>query len=144
MRPLRPQGGYGVDSCGCDGPVRADQDAGAAAGDQGVRAPQTENLIPSPQDRSARHQGGVGRDVKDRRNKMQQRWLTPAQAATKYGVHPKSLARWADDEVVEVRKTPGGHRRYSEESLETVLGRAQTQSDVDRAAIRAALRGIAC
>ncbi|XXJ19885.1 helix-turn-helix domain-containing protein [Desulfovibrio caledoniensis] len=72
---------------------------------------------------------------------MQRQWLTPAQAATQYSVHPKSLARWADDGVVEVRKTPGGHRRYSVESLETALGIEQVQAHVDRAAIRAALRG---
>jgi predicted site-specific integrase-resolvase len=74
---------------------------------------------------------------------MERQWITPAQAATKYSVHPKSLARWADDGVVEVRKTPGGHRRYSIESLENVLGIEQIQSRVDRAAIRAALRGLA-
>jgi predicted site-specific integrase-resolvase len=70
-------------------------------------------------------------------------WLTPAKAAEYYDVHPKSLARWADEGKVEVRKTPGGHRRYSTESLEKTLGIEQIQINVDRAAIRAALRGAA-
>jgi DNA-binding transcriptional MerR regulator len=74
---------------------------------------------------------------------MHRQWITPAQAATTYGVHPKSLARWADDGVVEVRKTPGGHRRYSVESLETALGIDHIQAQVDRAAINAVLRGVA-
>lgn len=74
---------------------------------------------------------------------MQKSWLTPAKAAERYDVHPKSLARWADDGKVEVRKTPGGHRRYSAESLENMLGIDQIQADIDRAAIRAVLRGAA-
>lgn len=74
---------------------------------------------------------------------MDRRWLTPAKAAVLYDVHPKSLARWANDGIVEVRRTPGGHRRYSAESLENVLGVEHAQIEIDKAAIMNALRGVA-
>lgn len=45
-------------------------------------------------------------------------YLTPQEAQGKYGFHPKTLSRWADEGKIECIVTPGGHRRYSVQSLE--------------------------
>jgi putative resolvase len=47
-------------------------------------------------------------------------YLTPNQVYKKYGYHPKSLARWADEEKIKYTRSPGGHRRYLVESLENL------------------------
>lgn len=70
-------------------------------------------------------------------------FITPAKAAAEYGLHTRTLARYADDGLVEYRRTPGGHRRYDRESLENLLSQEQMQIEIDRAAVRAVLRGAA-
>ncbi|MGL4880823.1 MAG: helix-turn-helix domain-containing protein [Waterburya sp.] len=45
-------------------------------------------------------------------------YLTPIQVYKKYGYHPKSLARWADEGKITCTRSPGGHRRYLISSLE--------------------------
>ena len=45
-------------------------------------------------------------------------YLTPNQVYKKYGYHPKSLARWAEEGKIEYTRSPGGHRRYLVSSLE--------------------------
>ena len=47
-------------------------------------------------------------------------YLTPNQVYKKYGYHPKSLARWADEGKIKCTRSPGGHRRYAVESLENM------------------------
>lgn len=40
------------------------------------------------------------------------RLLTPAEAAARFGVNPKTVTRWADAGKLPVVRTLGGHRRY--------------------------------
>lgn len=47
-------------------------------------------------------------------------YLTPNQVYKKYGYHPKTLARWADEGKIKSTRSPGGHRRYLVESLENL------------------------
>lgn len=47
-------------------------------------------------------------------------YLTPNQAYKEYGFHPKTLARWSDEGLIECIRSPGGHRRYSKKSLENI------------------------
>ena len=47
-------------------------------------------------------------------------YLTPNQVSKKYGYHPKTLARWADEGKIKSTRSPGGHRRYLVESLENM------------------------
>lgn len=47
-------------------------------------------------------------------------YLTPKQVYERFGFHPKTLALWADEGKVSCIKSPGGHRRYSLESLENI------------------------
>lgn len=47
-------------------------------------------------------------------------YLTPVQVQKRFGYHPKTLSRWADEGKVEFVRSPGGHRRYSVASLESL------------------------
>ena len=40
-------------------------------------------------------------------------WLTITQAASRLGIHPTTLRRWADENEIVVMVTPGGHRRFA-------------------------------
>ncbi|NMG20352.1 IS607 family transposase [Brasilonema bromeliae] len=50
-------------------------------------------------------------------------YLTPAEAQKRYGYHPKTLTRWADEGKIQYIKSPGGHRRYLIESIEKLVDR---------------------
>lgn len=47
-------------------------------------------------------------------------YLTPKEVQEKFGYHPRTLSRWADEGKIEYTKSPGGHRRYSLKSLEAL------------------------
>ena len=49
------------------------------------------------------------------------RWLSIAAACEILGVDSSTLRRWSDRGRVPVFRTPGGHRRYSEEDLQAFL-----------------------
>ncbi len=54
-------------------------------------------------------------------------FLTLKEAAERLGVHPATLRRWADQGDVQVRLTPGGHRRFPLSEIER-LGRPKAES----------------
>lgn len=55
------------------------------------------------------------------------RWITLGQACKLLGVNESTLRRWADAGHVRSFRTPGGHRRFSEEDLRAlVAGQAVT------------------
>lgn len=64
----------------------------------------------APLDRGRRAGGGAGR------------WLSINQACALLGVDQSTLRRWSDAGKVPVFRTPGGHRRYAEDDLRTLLG----------------------
>lgn len=47
--------------------------------------------------------------------------LTTTEAAEVANVTPSTIKRWADDGVLPVRRTPGGHRRFSRHDVEACL-----------------------
>lgn len=49
-------------------------------------------------------------------------WLSINEACRLLGVDQSTLRRWSDAGKVPVFRTPGGHRRYSEDDLLTLLG----------------------
>jgi excisionase family DNA binding protein len=49
------------------------------------------------------------------------RWITLGQACKLLGVNESTLRRWADAGHVRSFRTPGGHRRFSEEDLRTLV-----------------------
>lgn len=48
-------------------------------------------------------------------------WLNLNAAAKRLGVHPATLRRWADEGKLPFMVTPGGHRRFSTETLEEFI-----------------------
>ncbi len=49
------------------------------------------------------------------------RWITLGQACKLLGVNESTLRRWADAGHVRSFRTPGGHRRFSEEDLRALV-----------------------
>ena len=50
------------------------------------------------------------------------RWLTINEACAFLGVDQSTLRRWSDSGKVPVFRTPGGHRRYAEADLRSLVG----------------------
>ncbi|HEX6867159.1 MAG TPA: helix-turn-helix domain-containing protein, partial [Candidatus Limnocylindrales bacterium] len=49
------------------------------------------------------------------------RWLSLGPASRLVGVDPDTLRRWADAGLVEAYVTPGGHRRFDQATIETLV-----------------------
>jgi len=47
--------------------------------------------------------------------------LSPGEAATRFSVHPKTLANWHKAGKVEAFPLPGKHRRYYADSIEKLI-----------------------
>jgi len=47
--------------------------------------------------------------------------LTPAEVATLFRVHPKTVTRWAKAGKLSVIKTLGGHRRYKDSEVKALM-----------------------
>ena len=47
-------------------------------------------------------------------------WLSLDEAARRLKVHPTTLREWADKGRIRTYRTPGGHRRFSEEDVDAV------------------------
>ena len=50
--------------------------------------------------------------------------LTPAEVASLFRVDPKTVTRWAKSGKLTSIRTLGGHRRYKESEVKTLLGSA--------------------
>ncbi len=57
-------------------------------------------------------------------------YLTPKQVQEKFGYHPKTLSRWADEGKIKYTKSPGGHRRYLLSSLEELTEKAEDTREI--------------
>ena len=49
--------------------------------------------------------------------------LTPAEVAAIFRVDPKTVTRWANSGKLTSLRTLGGHRRYRESEVRSLLGR---------------------
>jgi excisionase family DNA binding protein len=69
----------------------------------------------------------VDNRFRDSSDSFSTRWITLGQACKLLGVNESTLRRWADAGHVRSFRTPGGHRRFSEEDLRSlVAGRGGT------------------
>ncbi len=50
-------------------------------------------------------------------------WLTVGEASRALGVDPDTLRRWSDTGKIAVFQTPGGHRRFTRDSIQAMLPR---------------------
>ncbi|RRO13056.1 helix-turn-helix domain-containing protein [Saccharopolyspora rhizosphaerae] len=66
------------------------------------------------------------------RQNGQEQLLTPGEVAALFRVDPKTVTRWATAGRIGSIRTPGGHRRFRESEVRTLL--AELTNDVDRTA----------
>ena len=65
------------------------------------------------------------------RHTGQDQLLTPGEVAALFRVDPKTVTRWATAGRIGSIRTPGGHRRFRESEVRTLL--AELTNDVNRA-----------
>src|SRR4051794_24845307 len=63
------------------------------------------------------------------------RWLSIDAACKLLGVDQSTLRRWSDSGKIPVFRTPGGHRRYSEDDLRALVRGEQRRRRVSRSAL---------
>lgn len=63
---------------------------------------------------------------RDENETLATRWITLGQACKLLGVNESTLRRWADAGHVRSFRTPGGHRRFSEEDLRSLVSGQST------------------
>jgi excisionase family DNA binding protein len=66
------------------------------------------------------------------RQNGQEQLLTPGEVAALFRVDPKTVTRWATAGRIGSIRTPGGHRRFRESEVRTLL--AELTNDVNRSA----------
>lgn len=54
--------------------------------------------------------------------------LTPSEVATLFRVDPKTVTRWATAGRIGSIRTPGGHRRFRESEVKTLLAELTTEA----------------
>ncbi|MFI0469870.1 MULTISPECIES: BldC family transcriptional regulator [Saccharopolyspora] len=64
------------------------------------------------------------------RQNGQEQLLTPGEVAALFRVDPKTVTRWATAGRIGSIRTPGGHRRFRESEVRTLL--AELTNDVNR------------
>ena len=57
-------------------------------------------------------------------------WLSLAQAADRFNVHPTTLRRWANKGQISYILTPGGHRRFAQSAVESFLSQTGGKTQV--------------
>lgn len=58
--------------------------------------------------------------------------LTPAEVAALYSVTPKTVTRWANTGEIPSTRTPGGHRRFDEATILSLIAKsANTNGKVE-------------
>jgi excisionase family DNA binding protein len=56
-----------------------------------------------------------------------EQWLTPAEVAALFGVHPKTVTRWAKGRRLAFIRTLGGHRRYRLSDVRKLLSESPAE-----------------
>lgn len=63
------------------------------------------------------------------------RWVNLGRACEILGVNESTVRRWADSGEIRCFRTPGGHRRFAEEDLHTLI-RGDRDDELETAAVR--------
>jgi excisionase family DNA binding protein len=59
-----------------------------------------------------------------------ERLLTPGEVAALFRVDPKTVTRWATAGRIGSIRTPGGHRRFRESEVKTLLAELTTKASL--------------
>ena len=57
-------------------------------------------------------------------------WLTLTEVSELLGIHPSTVRNWADQGVLPVHRTQGGHRRFMRAELERIAAVDDLSPDV--------------
>jgi excisionase family DNA binding protein len=71
--------------------------------------------------------------------------LKPGEVASRFGVAPYTVARWAREGVLPAQRTPGGHRRFRESDVVALLDavqRKQAQTEENPSGVSDSVRGV--
>ena len=68
------------------------------------------------------------KDIMNARTPETEALLTPAEVATMFRVDPKTVTRWATAGRIGSIRTPGGHRRFRESEVKTLLAELTTEA----------------
>jgi len=60
---------------------------------------------------------------------QERKWLSLGQASKRLGINPVTLRIWADTGKVRFIRTPGGHRRFSEEDITALYEDSRDRAD---------------
>jgi len=82
--------------------------------------------------RSSDHGPAHGDDGYASSRDTHEHWLTIHEACAMLGVDQSTLRRWSDAGKVPVFRTPGGHRRYAEADLQSLVGAGSRRTDRPR------------
>ena len=63
------------------------------------------------------------------------RWVSLARACTILGVNESTVRRWADEDKIRCFRTPGGHRRFSENDLIAITNGVASFNEIGNAAV---------
>lgn len=66
---------------------------------------------------------------------MKEEWLSLGEAAESLGVHPSTVRSWADQGLLPVHRTPGGHRRFRKQDVDMQLQRKHGESELEAATV---------
>jgi excisionase family DNA binding protein len=61
---------------------------------------------------------------------VSERLLTPGEVAALFRVDPKTVTRWATAGRIGSIRTPGGHRRFRESEVKTLLAELTTEANL--------------
>ena len=67
----------------------------------------------------------------DERTPSKDRLLTPGEVATLFRVDPKTVTRWASAGRIGSIRTPGGHRRFRESEVRSLLSGDDSTTEAD-------------
>jgi excisionase family DNA binding protein len=83
--------------------------------------------------RCNRFAGNLGEDLEEAdvtttMGHVGERLLTPGEVAALFRVDPKTVTRWATAGRIGSIRTPGGHRRFRESEVKTLLAELTTEA----------------
>ncbi len=64
----------------------------------------------------------------DTRAQVDEQLLTPGEVASLFRVDPKTVTRWATSGRIGSIRTPGGHRRFRESEVRSLLAALTTEA----------------
>lgn len=72
------------------------------------------------------------KDMADKKLPKQEKLFTSSEAANVLGVTPRTIQLWSESGILQAKKTPGGHRRYTAAAIEALTGEIDKDDSVPK------------